>query len=456
MLRNSTSWIDSLSGRLLPYDPANMDAPDQRARPTIIIGLLIMVLLFGVIGLWSALVPVAAGAIAQGKVVSESSSKQIQHLEGGIISEILVKDGDIVKADQVLIRMDSTSAQARSELVLGQYLAAKATEARLIAERDGKESITFPKEYLDQEATNPKVKDALETQRRLFTTRREALEGQVSVLNQKAAQSGEEIRGLKEQVASANTQISLLGQEINTVEGLLKTGNALKPRLLNLQRQQADLMGQRGQAQAMISRANQSINEAKINILNLKNDFLNTVVAELKDTQVQLSTLEEQARASGDVARRVELRAPIAGTVTGLSVHTVGGVVQPGQTMMALVPSNDRLVIEARINPQDIDVVRAGLIAQVRLTAFKSRYMRAIEGKVMTVSADRFEDEATGTSYYLARIEILPGELATLGKDIQLTAGMPAEVLVVTGKRTMLSYLVRPIRDSFGHAFHDQ
>lgn len=455
-LRGATHWLDRVATKLLPYDAANQMAPDQRARPTILIGFILMFVLFGIIGTWSALMPLAAGAIGPGRVMTESNRKEIQHLEGGIVKEILVKDGDVVKAGQVLVKMDATNAQARSDLVLGQYLAAKATEARLIAERDGKSSITFPDEYLKQEANNPKVKDALETQRRLFSTRRESLQGEIDVLNQKIAQSGEEIRGLKEQSAAASSQIALLNQEIATVSELIKTGNAVKPRLLALQRQQADLMGRRGESQAMASRASQTINESKISILNAKNEFLNKVVAELKETQVQLSTLEEQARASSDVARRVEVTAPIDGTVTGLNIHTIGGVVQPGQVLMSVVPSNDRLIVEAHVSPQDIDVVHPGLKAQVRLTAFKTRYLHPVEGKVTTVSADRFDDKATGESYFVARVEIPQSELAALGSDIKLSSGMPADVLIVTGTRTMLSYIVRPIRDSFGHAFHDQ
>ena len=456
LLRQTTHWLDAVAARLLPYDAQNEFSPDQRARPTILIGLVLMVVLFGIVGLWAALVPLESGAIAPGRVMSESNRKEIQHLEGGIIKEILVKDGDVVKAGQALVRLDATNAKAKSDQVLGQYLAAKASESRLIAERDNKPTITFPDEYLKQEAANAKVKDALDTQRRLFATRREALEGQISVLNQKIAQSGEEIRGLREQIAADNTQISLLTQEIATVEGLLKTGDALKPRLLALQRQQADLMGRRGESQAMVSRANQTINESKISILNLKNESLNKIVAELKDTQVQLSSLEEQARSTSDIARRVEVTAPIAGTITGLAVHTIGGVVAPGLTLMYLIPSDDRLIVEAHVGPQDIDVVHAGLVAQVRLTAFKSRYLHPVKGTVITVAADRTDDKNNNESYYVARVEIEQRELTDLGKDIKLTSGMPADVLIVTGTRTMLSYIMRPIRESFGHAFHDQ
>ena len=454
-LQRFTRWIDSMAARLLPYDAGNQFAPDQRARPTILIGLVLMIILFGIVGTWASLVPLAAGAIAPGRVVAENNSKEVQHLEGGIVKEILVHEGDVVKAGQLLMRMDNTNAASKNEQVRGQYISTKATEARLIAERDNAPSITFAPDLLQQEATDPKVKEALETQRRLFKTRREGVEGQISVLNQKIAQSGEEIKGLREQVSADSKQLDLLNQEITVVEGLLKSGNALKPRLLALQRNEADILGQRGQSQAMISRANQTINESKIAIINQRTTFLNSVVSDLKDTQVQLSTLEEQSRASADVVRRIDVTAPIDGTVTGLQIHTIGGVVKPGETMMSLVPSGDTLVVEAHVNPQDIDSVHPGLVAQVRLTAFKMRYLRPVSGTVKTVSADRFDDANTHESYYLARIEIPQSELADIGK-VKLTPGMPADTLIVTGTRTMLSYVVHPIRESFGHAFHDQ
>ncbi len=455
-LKEGTRLIDLWAEKLLPVDALDQSAPDQRARSMILLGVTIMFVLFGIVGLWASFMPLAAGAIAPGKVISESNRKDIQHLEGGIIREILVKDGDQVTDGQILVRLDETNAKAKREQVLAQYLTTKATEARLIAERDGKESITFPEDYVAAEATNPKVKEVLDTQRQLFKTRAEALEGAIGVLNQKIAQSSDEISGLKDQIAAANTQIGLLGQEIKTVGDLVASGNATRPRLLSLQRQQADLVGQRGQAQAMVSQAQQKISESKITILNSKNEFQNKVADELKDTQVLLSSLEEQARATSDVARRVEVTAPMAGTVTNLKVHTLGGVVKPGETLLSLVPAGDDLIVEARVNPQDIDVVHEGLIAQVKLTAFKTRYLRPVEGKVITVSADRVDDPMVNQSYYVARIKIPPEELQSLGGDIKLTPGMPADVLIVTGSRTMLSYIVRPIRDSFGHAFHDQ
>lgn len=454
-LKRSVALFDRISERLLPYDPTAQDLPDQRARPMIVVGLLLMVVLFGIIGMWAAFVPLATGAVAPGRVISESASKSIQHLEGGIVKEILVREGQKVNAGDVLVRLENVSAESRNEQIRNQYIVAKATEGRLLAEQDGAAQITFDPALSSREATDPKIKEAMDTQRRLFATRKATVEGQVSVLGQRVAQSEQEIAGLREQASSASQQIALLEQEIKVVEGLLSSGNATKPRLLALQRQQAQLSGQRGQSLALASRAGQSIQESKIAMLNLKNDMLNNVVRELKETQVQIATLDEQARASEDIVRRIDITAPIAGTVTGLAVHTVGGVIQPAATVMTLVPLEDRLIVEARVAPQDIDVVHAGLKAQVRFTAFKSRYLRPAEGTVITVSADRFEEQRTGESFYTARIEIPQESIAELG-DVKLTAGMGADTLIVTGRRTMLSYILQPVRDSFGHAFHDQ
>ncbi len=466
-LQTATHVIDRLATRIIPYDPTQLSAPEQRARPTILLGLTLFFLLFGVFGLWGSLVPLASGAVAPGKLVVDSNSKQIQHLEGGIIKEILVKEGDAVTEGQPLIRLDNTSANAKNDMIQAQYFTARAAEARLIAERDNKESVTFPPELTGAESSYPQLHDIMDTQRRLFTAHHDAMTGQIGVLNQKIAQSSDEAHGYREQVAADNAQIKLLDDEITTVQGLLAQGNALRPRLLSLQRSQADLLGQRGQAEAMASRAEQSINEAKINIINQKTTYLNNAVSDLKTTQTQLSDLTEQGRAAGDVARRIEIDAPITGTVTGLAVHTVGGVVQPGQTLMNIVPSNDKLIVEAHVSPLDIESIHAGMPAQVRLMSLHQRTTRPLQGTVTTISADRFDDmqqqapqkgevaSPAAASYYLARIEIPQSEIAMLG-EVKLVPGMPAEALIITGSRTLISYLVRPIRESFGHAFHQE
>ena len=457
LLRRMTGRVDNATHSLIPYgNGADDSTPDAMAAPLIMRGLLLMFLLFGVIGGWASFVPMDTGAVAPGPVVVDSNSREVQHLEGGIIERILVREGDRVQKGDVLVKMDATTAEARNEQLRNQWLNAKATEARLLAERDELITITFPEELLELEGKDEKITKSLDAQRRLFNTRRDNMQGELDVLNQKVRQSEEEIVGLKRQISSASRQISLLNDEISVVDALVKKGNATRPRLLALQRQSAQIEGQRGQSQALVSRAEQTINEARIAMLNRGTEFLNSVVAELKETQQEIGTLAEQMRASADIVRRIEVTAPISGQVTGLQVFTETGVIQPGQVLMAIVPLDEALVVEARINPNDIDIVRPGLESHVRITVVDTRQIKPLKGEVVVVSADRFDDQQTGEAYYQARINIPAEEIQDKLGDFELTAGMPTEVLIVTGSRTMLSYLTRPIRDSFGRAFRQE
>ena len=456
MLRRWRDRVDGATEGLIPYASGDDVSPDSMARPLILRGLLLMFLLFGVIGGWAAFWPLDTGAVAPGRIVVDSNSREVQHLEGGIIERILVREGDRVEKGDVLVRMDATTAEARNEQLRNQWINAKASESRLLAERDELDSITFPEALTKAEGEDEKVAKILDAQRRLFDTRSENKEGELKVLNQKIRQSEEEIVGLRRQIRSASRQISLLNDEIEVVDRLVKQGNATRPRLLALQRQAADIDGERGQSQALVSRAEQTINEAKISKLNLGTEFLNKVVAELKETQQEIGTLEEQMRASEDIVRRIEVTAPISGQVTGLQVFTETGVIQPGQVLMSIVPLDEALVVESRVTPNDIDIVRPGLQAYVRITVVDFRQLKPVKGEVTVVSADRFDDEKTGEAYYKARIIIPAEEIQEKLGDFTLTAGMPTEVLIVTGNRTMLSYLTRPIRDSFGRAFRQE
>lgn len=454
-LRSATGTIDRISNWLVPSYDTQGPTPESMARPMLVRGMWLTVIIFGSIIAWAAVMPLATGAVAPGKLVVDSNRKDIQHLEGGIVKDILVKEGSRVKAGDVLVRLDPTTAEARQGLIYSQWMAAKVTEARLIAERDNANAVTFPPVLLENSLHDKETEAAIDAQERLFVSRRDAVTGQSSVLDQKIAQSGEEIRGLREQISSASSQIALLNEEIGVVKGLLATGNAVRPRLLALERQAAAMIGQRGQAQAMVSRANQTINEAKIEKINVKNDFLNKVVAELKETQVQIATLEEQQRASDDVAKRIEITSPIDGQITGLRIFTKGGVIKPGDTIMSIVPIGDELTVEARVSPFDIEVVHDGLEAQVRFSGLSTRRFHPVKGTVVTVSADRFDDANTGEAFYIARIQIPKEEIESLD-DMALTPGMPVETLIVTGSRTMLSYLFRPINDSFSRAFRQE
>ena len=455
LLRKGVRTIDKITQWMAPEVKADGDSPDPYARGSIVFGMWAFLIVFGIFGVWAALAPLNSAAVAQGQVILDSNRKTIKHLEGGIVKEILVREGGKVKEGDIIFKLDETAAKARLDLLKGQYITNRAAEARLLAERDNKTTIEFPEELLKLEKENPVAKDNIDSQRRLFDSRRKNIEGEEAVLRQKVEQQKREIQGLEAQASSARAQMNFLQQEITVVRKLLADGNAMRPRLLALERQSSDLDGRRGEHLAMVSRAQQAIGEAEIQMINTRNKFMNDVVSDLKDTQAQIGDVQERMRASQDTMNRINILAPISGSVTGLKVHTVGGVIAPGEALMDIVPVNDELIIEAKVQVQDIDVVHADLPARVRLTAYKTRQVPMIEGIVKNVSADRFTDERSGVPYYIARVGIPHSALEEL-PNVKLYPGMPADVLIVTGERTMLSFLFSPIRESFSKAFREQ
>lgn len=456
IFQNALGVVDYLSQRLVPRSEASaeMETPDAIVRPTLLMGMWMVVIIFGVFGIWSAVAPIKSAAIAAGQVVLDSNRKTIQHLEGGIIAEIYVREGDIVKEGAPLVRLDDTAAKARLDLYRAQSIAARALTSRLLAERDNKTKIEFPDDLLAERESNPIVQENLDSQRRLFKTRRKNLEGKLAVMNQKVEQYKEEIEGLKSQKESATEQIKLLADELGGVRQLYKQKLVPKARLLALERTSSALAGQRGEYIAKISQAQQAIAESEISMINLKNEFLNEVVSDLKDAQVQVANLEEQMRASADTVSRIIIPAPIGGQVTGLKVHTIGGVIAPGEKLLDIVPKDDKLIVEVKLSTQDIDVVRPDLDAQVRLAAYRSRYVPPLHGKVVYVSADSFVEERSGIPYYTARIEIDLDQLKNL-ENVKLYPGMPTEAMIVTGSRSFLSYLLDPIKQSMNRAFRE-
>lgn len=449
-----TQWMDYASSRInMEGTPANENSKIPIARGPIIFGLWCMAIAFGGFGLWATFAPLASAAVAKGVVVLDSNKKTIQHLEGGIIDKILVHEGKFVEAGEPLVILSETAARARLDLIGGQYYAEKATLARLMAERDQAPFVIFPDDLLFSD--DLRIAEILDSQRQIFDTRRKALEGEVSVLRERILQHREEITGLESQQQSSQKQIALLNDEISVVEKLLASGNAARPRLLALQRNAAELQGRRGEYLAQISRAQQSISEIEVQIINRQNEHLKEVVDQIRETQVSVATLAEQHATAQDVLNRLEVVAPQSGIVTGLKFHTKGGVIGPGDAIMDIVPQDDRLIIEAQVSTQDIDVVHQGLPARVRLTAYKTRKIPPVEGTVLSVSADRFVDNVTGQPYYLARVMVDQEQLDNI-KDVALHPGMPAEVLIVTGDRTLMSYLITPLTDSFFRAFREE
>lgn len=402
---------------------------------------------------WAANTRLDSAAIAQGVVSVESSRKTIQHLEGGIIKEILVTEGSVVEAGQTLVQFDDTYAWAHLDLAQGRYDAALALQARLLAEREGRKEIAFP-DSLMRQADDPNIREMMAGQTDIFEARRAKTANEESILRERIEKHLREIVGFKAQMVAGTEHLRLLKDEIATVETLLKKGIASKSLLLALKRQAADKKGKIGEHRARIARAEKSIMEVKLQLTIPKIKNRNEIAEELQDVQGRVADLQEIIFAAEDVVSRTSVRAPQSGTVVDLQVHTTGGVVQPGERLLDIVPDQDRLIINARVDPGDIDTVYEGMPARVRLTAFNSRTTPLLEGTVTSVSADQITDPVTGQSYFTARVVPVAG---TQGFDVSiLKPGMQAEVFLVTVKRTALDYLLEPIVRSFARAGREQ
>ena len=394
------------------------------------------VFLAGFIG-WAALAPLESAAIAPGVVSIDGYRKTVQHLEGGIVGEILVREGEQIAAGQVLIRLDDTTPRASLELLRGRWMVASALEARLQAERAGLAEIRFPASLLERRG-DPKAREIVEGQTNVFEARREALTSQTAILNQRVAQYSEEIVGIEGQIQAETEQLALVREELGDVRKLYKKGFARKPKLLQLQRRAAEIEGSLNMRQAQIARVRQSIAESRMRAADLETSMRNQVVEELRKVQAELYDLNERVRAAKDVLARTDIRAPLAGTVVDLQVHTAGGVIAAGAPLLDIVPSAGRLVVEA----------------QVRFTAFNQRHRAPAVGTLTltSVSADLLIDQASGEKYYLARVELVETQAVSTGLDA-LYPGMQAEVMIVTGARSALDYLLAPLMKSFSRAF---
>ncbi len=423
-------------------------------RGPLLTALSVVLLFFGGLGTWAALAPLESAAIAPGQVTVAGHRKTIQHFEGGIIDQLKVREGDLVEQSQVIITLDKTQTRARLDLLQGQFNTLLSSEARLTAERDQSDRLEFPPTLRDASA-DPDVDRLLRGETALFNARRTATASRVDILHKRIEQLQNEIASLNAQVVSSATQLSLIHEERKAVATLVDKGVMAKPRLLELKRAAARLLGEKDQNKGLIARAKQRIGETELQILDLYHQRMNEVVSDLRDVQARLVDVAERLKAARDVLSRTEIRAPQAGVVVGLSVHTRGGVISPGQDLLDIVPRDDTLVVEAHINPIDIDVVHPGLRAQVRLTAFKQRTTPLLEGTLIRVSADSFSDEQTGQSYYLARVTISAEEKAKLN-GAELYPGMPAEVIIVTGKQTVIEYILAPLENSFRRAFREE
>jgi HlyD family secretion protein len=433
------------------FPPAD---PQKAIRRLNIMGFCTIVLLVGGAGGWAATSQLAGAVIAPGTVVVESNIKKVQHPTGGIVGEILVKEGSRVQGGDVVMRLDDTVTRATLGIVRSQLDELTAREARLVAERDGAGAIAFPG-GLTARLRDKTVGTAVAGEEKLFESRRSTRNGQKAQLRERIEQTSQEIVGLSAQHAGKEKEASFIAQELEGVAMLYKKNLIPIVRYMQLQRDQARIEGERGQFVAEIARAKVKISETELQILQIDQDFRTEVLKDIRDTQGKLAELRERMTAADDQLKRIDIRAPQDGVVHQLSVHTVGGVVANGETIMLIVPGNDRLVVDAKVAPQDIDQVAVGAKAVVRIMAGNQRTTPDVEGVLMRVSADLTHEQQTNQSYYIARVAFEPNQVARLG-DLKLVPGMPAEAFIQTNERTPLEYLLKPLRDQIARTFRER
>jgi HlyD family secretion protein len=445
-------WAIRPSELVAPTDPSSLM---YELRRPVRAGVLVIGLFFGGIGWWAASAPLAGAAIAPGVVSPDGSRRVVQHLEGGIIREILVRDGTRVRAGDPLIVLEDIQARAGFDALQARFHTLAATQARLLAEQSAAAGVRFPASLIEATTQDPTALEAMVAQRALFDTRAKALEDRKDILRRRMEQLREEIAGLEAQIGADSRQILLIDEEIQGVEQLYRKGLERKSRLLALQRARTDIEGTRAERQARIAQARQAIGETELQIIAQDTAQLEATNEEASRIQVELAEVEQRLAASRDVLERTLISAPLDGTVVGLRFRTAGGVVRPGEPVLEIVPQNEELLIDARVSPMDIDVVRAGLPARVVLPAFQQRNLPQIEGRVRQVSADAIADPQTGQRFFEVRVQIDRGQLAALGPALELTPGMPAEVYITTGERTALDYLLGPFFDSLRRAWRE-
>ena len=423
-----------------------------------VMGFALAALLICGVGGWGATSQLAGAVIAPGTIVVESNIKKVQHPTGGVVGEIFVKEGGTVEEGQVVLRLDDTVTRATLGVVRSQLDDLMAREARLLAERDESELIAFPTPLINR-ADETSVTMAIAGEEKLFESRKSARTGQRAQLREQIAQMNEEIRGLSAQQAAKGTETDLISKELVGVTELYKKNLVSISRYTQLQRDETRLQGERGQLIADIARARGKISETELQIIQLDQDFRTEVLKDLRDAQGKIAELKERLTAAEDQLKRVEMRAPQSGVVHQLSVHTVGGVIGNGETIMQIVPRADELVVEAKVAPHDIDQVAPGANVTVRIMAGNQRTTPDVTGVLTRVSADLTREQQTASqpaqAYYTVRIGLPADQVARL-KDIRLVPGMPAEAFIQTYERTPLQYLLKPFGEQIGRAFRER
>jgi len=423
-------------------------------RRHVLAGLAVFVILAVGLGGWASTAEISGALIAPGSLVVDSNVKKVQHPTGGVVGEVRVRDGDRVKAGDVLIRLDETVTRANLAIVTKGLNELYARKARLAGERDGADALAMPKE-LATSADDPDVIEAMSSERKLFDLRRTARLGQKDQLQQRIKQLQEQITGLNAQQDAKAREQQLIEQELAGVRDLWQKNLVQLNRLTSLQREQARLQGERGQLTATAAEIKGKIAEIQLQILQVDQELSSDVAKELREIDSKIGEYVERKVTAQDQLRRTDIRAPQDGAVFQSTANTVGGVIAAGDPIMLIVPEADKLLVEVKVDPKDIDQIQLGQAVLLRFSAFNQRTTPELNGSIARIAADTTNDQRTGQSYYLVRIAINPGEVERLGA-VKLTPGMPVEAFIQTGERTLVAYLIKPLQDQLMRSFREK
>ncbi|WP_288431283.1 HlyD family type I secretion periplasmic adaptor subunit [uncultured Agrobacterium sp.] len=420
----------------------------------LLVALAVSFFLVGGVGVWAATAKLSGAVVASGHLVVDSYVKKVQHPTGGVVGEILVNEGDHVAAGQVVMRLDATQTRANLAIVSRRLDELSARRARLEAERDDQQTLTFPQSLVDRRS-DLDVAAAMQSETRLFQSRKTFREGQKAQLNERIAQFRHEIEGLKAQEVAYDQGLSVLQAEIGSQKGLRDQGVVSVQRLNSLETQAATFGGERGEKIAYQAQAAGRISETRLQIIQIDQELKTEVGRELREIEGQMGEFAERKLAAQDQLKRVDIVAPQAGVVHQMAVHTVGGVVTPADPIMMIVPEGDDLALEVQIAPKDIDQLQLGQEALLRMSSFNQRVTPEVNGHIVRIAPDLTVDQRTGQSYYLVRLVVNGGERAKLG-GLALLPGMPAEAFIRTSERTALSYILKPLTDQITRAFREE
>lgn len=442
--------------------PRKANWPDKVAGVTtntkraMTVGFSVIALCFGGFGVWAAAVPLSSAIVANGQVVVASKRKQIQHPTGGVIRTLHVEDGSFVKAGAVLMQLEDSDAADRYTRARDSFYFALANEARLQAETRELKVPEFPRELLKAAAQEPSIKAIVDGQSQLFGVRQVEIHGQLSILEEQHEQLENELKGLEAERRSTVEQVGLSRSELKVIDDLYKKGYTTRTRVFALRREIAQLAGSAGRLEASAARTKSAMIESGLKLLQAKNSLQSETHAQLREVQAKVPNLREQYRAASLAFERMTIRAPVAGTVMATRMSTLGTVVKPGETILEIVPKNDRLMIEVMLQPTDVDSVKIGLETEIRLTGLNQREVKPLHGHVTHVSADSMQDPRTNATYFIAHIDVPDSQIKGLPKPDLYQPGVPAAVMIKTGERTALAYLTRPLADTVTRAWREE